>query len=176
MDENKQCCGSMTFWYGSGSVDQCLWQMDPDPAIFAIDLQDANNNCFKTSFSAYYHTSWRYIYITFQRKKSEWSHKTVGIKVCLTIFAWWWKDPDLDPGGPQTFGSGSATLKRSASICGTDQLRVQACGGVPADSGDHGQVQDPHVRGGNQRGQYLAVDRIRIGSGFRKAKKWTTKK
>ncbi len=27
----KQCCGSMTFWGGSGSADPCLWLMDPDP-------------------------------------------------------------------------------------------------------------------------------------------------
>jgi hypothetical protein len=26
-----QCCGSMTFWGGSGSTDPCLWLMDPDP-------------------------------------------------------------------------------------------------------------------------------------------------
>ncbi len=34
----------MTFWCGSGSVDQCLWLMDPDPdpSIFIIDLQDSN--------------------------------------------------------------------------------------------------------------------------------------
>ncbi len=39
-----QCCGSMTFWDGSGSADPCLWLMDPDPdpAIFVIDLQDAS--------------------------------------------------------------------------------------------------------------------------------------
>ncbi len=43
-----QCCGSMTFWggSGSGSADPCLWLMDldpdPDPAIFVIDLQDAS--------------------------------------------------------------------------------------------------------------------------------------
>ncbi len=35
--------------------------------------------------------------------------------VILTNFAWWWKDPDpylwlADPGGPKTYGSGSATL------------------------------------------------------------------
>ncbi len=44
----KQCCGSMTFWCGSGSGsgDPCLWLMDPDPAIFIIDLQDANKNKF----------------------------------------------------------------------------------------------------------------------------------
>ncbi len=39
---NAQCWGSMTFWCGSGSADPCLWLMDPDPAIFFIDLQDAN--------------------------------------------------------------------------------------------------------------------------------------
>jgi hypothetical protein len=48
----KQCCGSVTFWCGSGSgcgsADPCLSQMDPDPvadqdpAIFVIDLQDSN--------------------------------------------------------------------------------------------------------------------------------------
>ncbi len=29
----RQCCGSMTFWggSGSGSADPCLWLMDPDP-------------------------------------------------------------------------------------------------------------------------------------------------
>ncbi len=39
-----QCCGSMTFWggSGSGSADPCLRLMDPDPAIFVSDLQDAS--------------------------------------------------------------------------------------------------------------------------------------
>ncbi len=38
------CCGSMTFscGSGSGSADPCMWLLDPDPAIFIIDLQDAN--------------------------------------------------------------------------------------------------------------------------------------
>jgi hypothetical protein len=38
----------MTFWYGSGfgSTDPCLRLVDPDPAIFVIDLQDANKNNF----------------------------------------------------------------------------------------------------------------------------------
>ncbi len=32
-DNFCQCCGSMTFWCrsGSGSVDPCLWLLDPDP-------------------------------------------------------------------------------------------------------------------------------------------------
>ena len=72
-----QCCGSVIFWYGSGSADPylwpvfrihdiwfgsgsadpCLWLMDPDPnpAIFVIDLQDTNKKLiWKKSFPAYY--------------------------------------------------------------------------------------------------------------------------
>jgi hypothetical protein len=53
----------MTFWYGSGSgyVDPCLLIMgpdpdlDPDPTILVIDLQDANKKLiFFQSFSAFY--------------------------------------------------------------------------------------------------------------------------
>ncbi len=74
----SQCCGSMTFWYGSGSADPCLWLMDPDPAIFVIDLQDASKKLiFFNSFS------------DFQRKKVKKSiKKPVEMNVCLTIFAW----------------------------------------------------------------------------------------
>jgi hypothetical protein len=56
---------------------------DPDPATFVIDLQDANRKLIITL--------WRYIYIIFQRKIVQRSQKTVGIKVFLTIFAWWKK-------------------------------------------------------------------------------------
>ncbi len=42
----KHCCGSVTFRYESGSADPYLWLMDSDPAIFVIDLQDANKNFF----------------------------------------------------------------------------------------------------------------------------------
>ena len=47
----NQCCGYVTFLYGFW--DPCLWPMDPasDPAIFVIDLQQANK---KNCFSAYY--------------------------------------------------------------------------------------------------------------------------
>jgi hypothetical protein len=42
----SQCCGSVTFWYGSGSADQYLWltdpDSDPDSAIFVGDLQDGH--------------------------------------------------------------------------------------------------------------------------------------
>ncbi len=45
---SKQCCGSVIFWNGYGSVDPYLWltdpdpSLDPDPAIFVTDLQDGN--------------------------------------------------------------------------------------------------------------------------------------
>ncbi len=58
-----QCCGSIKFWYGSGSADQYLLLMDtdPDPAIFVSDLQEINTKVFLLiTFS-------RYIYINFQR-------------------------------------------------------------------------------------------------------------
>jgi hypothetical protein len=64
--------------------------MDPDsdPAIFVIDLQDANKKIgsfFKKIFClllfANTFTSF------FKDKKSKRSHKTVGIKVFLSIFA-----------------------------------------------------------------------------------------
>jgi hypothetical protein len=46
------------------------------------------------------------MYIIFKDKKSKRSHKAVGIKVFLTLFAWWQKDPD--PGDPKTCGSGGS--------------------------------------------------------------------
>ncbi len=60
---------------------------DPDPAIFVIDLQDANKKLilfiiffclllFEGTFTSF-----------FKDKKSKRSHKTVGINVFLTIFA-----------------------------------------------------------------------------------------
>jgi hypothetical protein len=60
---------------------------DPEPSIFIIDLQDANQKIifltkffcillFEGNFTSY-----------FKDKKSKRSHKTVEIKVFLTIFA-----------------------------------------------------------------------------------------
>ncbi len=67
----EHCCGSMTFWCGSGSADPCLWLMDPDPpSIFVINLQDANKKLIKTKkILLITGTFRRYIYIIFQRKK-----------------------------------------------------------------------------------------------------------
>jgi hypothetical protein len=98
----------VTIWYGSGSSDPFLWLTDPDPALFVSNLQDANKKLFclllfKGTFASF-----------FTNKRSLRSHKTVEIKVFLTIFAWWWDNPDPhiwltdpDPGGPKTCGSGT---------------------------------------------------------------------
>jgi hypothetical protein len=44
----NQCCGSVTFWYGSGSADPYhkhrLTAPAPDPAFFVSWRQDANKN------------------------------------------------------------------------------------------------------------------------------------
>ncbi len=60
--------------------------MDPDPAIFVIDLQGPNQKLifkkffclllFEGTFTSF-----------FKDKKSKRSHKTIGIKVFLIIFA-----------------------------------------------------------------------------------------
>jgi hypothetical protein len=52
---------------------------DPDPAIFVIDLQNTNKKLFLKK--VYYFL--RYIYIIFKNRKSQISHKTVGINVFL---------------------------------------------------------------------------------------------
>ncbi len=108
-----QCCGFMAFWCGSGSgsADPCLWLMDPDPdpAIFVIDLQDANKKLIKKK-SFFDYLFWRYINIIFKDKKSKRSHKAVGIKIYLTIFDCWGSGFGSIP-LPNGSGSGSRRPK-----------------------------------------------------------------
>jgi hypothetical protein len=60
---------------------------DTDPAILAIDLQDANKNLILNKcFTAYYFLQLQFTSF-FKVIKLKRSHKTVGIKVFLTIFA-----------------------------------------------------------------------------------------
>ncbi len=69
----QQCCGSMTFWCGSGSgfgsADPCLWLMDPDsdPSIFIIDLHDAYKKLIFCKKVFLHITFWRYFFIIFHR-------------------------------------------------------------------------------------------------------------
>jgi hypothetical protein len=80
----------MTFWYesGSGSADPflCLMEPDPhpDPAIFVIDLQDANKKLIKKKFICLLLFE-RTFASFFEDKKSKRSHETVRIKVFLII-------------------------------------------------------------------------------------------
>jgi hypothetical protein len=59
---------------------------NPDPAIFVEDLQDANKKLFKKKFFGLLLFEGTFTSV-FKDKKSKRSHKTVGIKVFLTIFA-----------------------------------------------------------------------------------------
>ena len=87
----NQSCGSMTFWCGSesGSADPChrLMDADPVPSIFITDLQDTNKNYFKKKIFCLLLFKGTFTSF-FKDKKSKRSHKAVGIKVFLTIFAW----------------------------------------------------------------------------------------
>ncbi len=70
---SKQCCGSMTFWggSGSGSSDPCLRLMDPDPGSGSCYFRHWPSRCQqKTNFLIPFFlliTFWSYIYIIFQR-------------------------------------------------------------------------------------------------------------
>ncbi len=60
---------------------------DPGPYIFITDLQVANKKLIEKKKNFLYITFLRYLYILFTDKKSKRCHKTVEIKVFLTIFA-----------------------------------------------------------------------------------------
>jgi hypothetical protein len=83
--------------------------MDPDPSIFIIDLQDANQKIiFFTKFFCILLFEGTFTSF-FKGKMSKRSRKTVEIKVFLTIFAY------PDPGGPKIRGSGSGFRSGSAT-------------------------------------------------------------
>jgi hypothetical protein len=87
----------MTFWCESRSryADPCLRLIDPDPdsdpdsdqdpAIFVIGLQEANKKLIKIKFFCLFLFVGTFTSF-FHDKKSKRSHKTVEIKVFLTIF------------------------------------------------------------------------------------------
>ncbi len=108
-EPSMQCCESMTFWYGSGSADPYLGLIDPDPLFLSVTFKKATkiyHSCF-----AYYLLFEGTLTSFFKDKKSQRSHKTVGIKIFLNVFAWWEKDPDPnlwltdpDPGHQKSYG------------------------------------------------------------------------
>ncbi len=97
---SKQCCGSMTFWCGSGSgsADPSLWLMDPDPdpAIFVVNLQDANKNKWKKKFFCLLLFEDTFTSF-FKNKKLKRSKKNSWYQGFSYYFACWLKDPDPDP-------------------------------------------------------------------------------
>jgi hypothetical protein len=113
----QQCCGFITFWYGSGfGSGHCYFvslpSRRPQKIIFCQVIF-----CLLGIF-------WTFNKIIFfNDKKISRSYKTVGIKVFLTIFTRWQKDPEsdpylwlTDPDGPKTYGSywsGTATLTKA---------------------------------------------------------------
>jgi hypothetical protein len=70
----------MTFWCRSGSGSA-----DPNPPIFAIDLQEANKKPFFKVFCLLLFAGTFTLF--FKDKKSKRINKTVAIKVFLTILA-----------------------------------------------------------------------------------------
>jgi hypothetical protein len=61
--------------------------MDPDPAIFVINFQDANKKLIKKCFSAYYFLKVHLHHFSKIKSQKEVGNKTVGIKFFITIFA-----------------------------------------------------------------------------------------
>ncbi len=81
----RQCCGSMTFWRGSGSGCGCGSGCGSGSCYFRhwpSRCQQKTN--FKNSFSAYH-----LLRVHLHHFLKIESHKAVGIKVFLTIFALW---------------------------------------------------------------------------------------
>ncbi len=101
-----QCCGSMTFWCGSGSEDPCLWLMDPDPAIFIIDLQDAKKNLLKNKFFCllFFESTFTSFFKDKKSKKSQ-NSRNQGFSYCFCLM--------IEGSGsiPLTYGSGSGSRR-----------------------------------------------------------------
>ncbi len=81
-----QCCGSVKFWYGSGSGSgsssgSCYcrhWPSRRQQKTTIFFLISAHRYYFEGAITSF-----------FKGKNSQRSHKIVGIKVYLTLFAWW---------------------------------------------------------------------------------------
>ncbi len=98
-------CGSRS---GSGSADTCLRCPDQDPAIFVIDLQDAQEKYFKKSFPAYYFLTVQSQHFSKKNvKKKSQSSRNQGFSYyfCLVI------EGSGSGSRPLTNGSGSRRLK-----------------------------------------------------------------
>jgi hypothetical protein len=109
----KQCWGPVTFWCGSGSPDPYLCLMDPDPisdpTTFFIDFKDAKKIFFSYFFLITYPQAHH-----LQTKKFNFLQRLcVQILFCRHYFSLLRRkgnmDPDPDPRGSKTCGSGSGS-------------------------------------------------------------------
>jgi hypothetical protein len=82
----NQCCGSVTFWYGSGSADQYHSLTDPEPAFSTVVDKMSTKLSLCHSFIAYYFLN-VHLYQSSKIKPKR-SHQKVEIQVFLTFFAY----------------------------------------------------------------------------------------
>jgi hypothetical protein len=117
--------------YFGTDLDPCLWLMvpgpdsDPDPAIFVTDLQDANKKLnFLNQFFCL--LLFEGTFTSFSKdKKSNRSHKTVGIKIFLMYYFCLM----IGSGSvPLTNGSGSGSMRpKNIRIRNTDYYLPSSC-------------------------------------------------
>jgi hypothetical protein len=103
----NQCCGSMQFWYGygSGSVDPCLWLMDPDAdpesSIFVSDLTSKNAFCTPSKkYSSRDTIPLTDTFVTQNRKNRKWwtmyyKQSGEGHIICLSVIVGLHKCPGI---------------------------------------------------------------------------------
>jgi hypothetical protein len=96
-DPCQQYCGSMIFWCGSGSgsgfADSCLWlidpdwdpDVDPDPAIFVIDLQDAKDKKVKKNLQSSRNQGFSYYFYYLYRDRSTGQMNCFLLRIRLEI-------------------------------------------------------------------------------------------
>ncbi len=110
----NQCCGSMTFWdgSGSGSADPCLWLIDTDPDS---DPDPDPSSYFRpTIFSAYYFLKLHLHHFSNIKSQKE-SQNSIGIKVyyyfCMMMEGFGSGSRAGTGSVPLTSGSGSGRPK-----------------------------------------------------------------
>ena len=120
----SQCCGSMIFWGGSGSVsaNSCFFLMDPDPNIFVIVLQYASKKIiFLYHFLCFLVLKLHLYYFSkIKSKKESQNSKNQGFcYYCCMIIEWSrYGSCSGSESIPLTGGSGSGS--RRPKTCGFD--------------------------------------------------------
>ncbi len=104
-----QCFGSVTFWYGFGSSDPCLWLTDHDVNPGGPKTYGSRSR-FGSGTLVHLHHSSKII------SRKEFTKKKKSMFILLFLLdegseagsvPYLWL---MDPGGPKIYGSGSATL------------------------------------------------------------------